>query len=1197
MPTIQEIKAARKRERRQSGAFSTLARNRPNEEADRLFDVLRTFGEGERAEPGEGLLEDVAGIGENLARTGASLPSAIAGQVGRVGEAFGEDVGTGVRQVGQEVKDIAQFTGEEIGSLLLGIDPITAVRAQFDPETAEQLQTARERIFSSGGLGPLLAIFGGRAGAKGVVKLGGKVKAAGKVAKNVAKVTAKDARNTIAGIKEARRVRSLNDKTLLSDVDGLTEMSVRAEKAGVAPETFSERLFAVEKEALRRGLKKPEELRFGQELTAEAETAAQATARQQAAQEAVPKIEGEFTGDNAAIVAEATAELAATESQAGLGFGKSRGQNIGGALDRALAESGDAGGGTGGTLRNTLGDGLNTAENMLDPGALQYVTTPTNYVGAVPGLFQRFGRNVATAVRKSVLAERNIRVEIGIRRTEIQRVIKDIHPSDFGKRGALFIEAFEGRPLAEILADTKLHRNTKKAAVKLRTLLERDRVYFRDTFRDNNRGWVAIEVEKAYRQKNNLQGKRLNANGKKQIRKLVDDRLAQMIPDSWGIENYFPHVFTGNHLIRLKGRVIGSETTMARALSFRQKELAKNPDLKLSDFKIDDKRSLDPGLVRVGKGRRFRIIRDLVEALKIPSKVIQEGLKGNIGLLMNRTKFLQNLKKRQGAKGFSKDLEKAMDIYNQGVTRYKHLTQLNREVQPLLETLRNDGRIGQAEYVEKVFDQVWGNRDRGFSGAFDASIQAIPGLRNYIAPFALDRWAGTFIKTPVAALKWKYSIRGQALNSVQMLQTTMAVVTPAEFVEGMAWGNSTAGRAVRKRHGVEFFGGKQLEGQSVTGAGLRAKAGGFAPVENFNQANAFSIMYRKAQKKGMSDIAAADYAFLRGNLGTQFLPMRADVPPVFRGVFPSTIGMFRRFGIKDMELGFQLMSQRQFRGVAKWASAKFLLGGSRIISRPLTTFGTGFLTLEAYRKIRAESGEMMADFVFYGLPGLIDLDVSYSVSLLETSRAENLPEEIGNTFLGPAGTDAIAFIKAWNDDSGIERSKVTRLLKTVVRKNPALRWMEGIHQLQTRSDKGLYDFSSPNGKLRYRNDLLGVVINALGGKTVNDQIVGPEGQVIGLGPYEVWADATAEVESRQKTKMNEIAQMYLEGTDYTKTWADWDELYPEWPLDPEVILSRAKARYESSTQTTRERQFKRLPRTLKPEFSPEVFGPGIGEEP
>ena len=696
-------------------------------------------------------------------------------------------------------------------------------------------------------------------------------------------------------------------------------------------------------------------------------------------------------------------------------------------------------------------------------------------------------------------------------------------------------------------------------------------------------------MNKAYRAEKNLKGTRLNKRQRTDLNKRIDARLKELVPYEFGIDNYFPHMFTGNFLVKVRGasgefQTIGSAKTATEAMSVVAREAANNRKLASHDFRVESKGFTDPDMVRLSKGRFGHLIGDLKQALKVDDKAIQEAIRGNVGMMMTRKKPWGNIKKRLGAKGYSKDLEQVMRIYTAGISRYKHLTQLNREVQPLLEQLRAEGRSGLANYAEKVFDQVWGNRHRDFSAAFDASLQNVPGLKNVVMPFALERWTSTFIKSPVATLKWKLSARGQALNLAQTLQTTLATVDAAEYAAGAKFYASKEGRAALHRHGVRFFAGKAEESaRTLTPAAFREKARIAAP-ETFNQEVAWSILYNKARTMRMDDAAAAEYAFLKGNVQTQFTPLRADVPPVFRGAVPSTIGMFRRFGIKDLELGFHLLQHRAFGGFGKWLGAKLLLGGTKALTHPLTVFGGGYLTLKAYQKIKEDHGEQTADFIAYGLPGLVGLDMSYSIQLLDTPRGDNVAEELGNTLLGPAGNDAIRYIKAWKDKTGPEKSAFKRLLHEAVRSNPALRTIEMLYQLDEGADNGLYNFRSASGKLRFRNDLKGVFVNALGGKVVGEKVF-RGGKVVDLGPFDVWAEAVVEMRTKRDERINDIALSILAEEPYEEQWNDWLELYPDFPITKKDIVRRVKSRFEGGELTQRERMLKHGPKALREEFT------------
>jgi len=313
--------------------------------------------------------------------------------------------------------------------------------------------------------------------------------------------------------------------------------------------------------------------------------------------------------------------------------------------------------------------------------------------------------------------------------------------------------------------------------------------------------------------------------------------------------------------------------------------------------------------------------------------------------------------------------------------------------------------------------------------------------------------------------------------------------------------------------------------------------------------------------------------------------MATDVPKLFNGAVNSAVFMFQRFRVKDYELGINLLRQKRMGALGRWIGMKVLIGGTKAITNPvIMATGAGYLTHKAYKELKDELGDGAANLIAYGLPSLIGLDMSYSMQWADIPRGENIAEEIGNTLLGPAGGDAIAYIKAYKDTKGIEQNEWKRVFNEAAHKNPALRWMEGLQQLSQGSEDGLYDFKTSSGKLRYRNDLRAVIINAMGGKVIGEKAV-VNGKVVDLGPFDVWAQAMTDVAAKRDETIDRIAQKVVAGQDYEKEWLGWLELYPEVPITKSDVISRAKARYLSGELTQREQMLKRSPKAIRGEFS------------
>jgi len=127
----------------------------------------------------------------------------------------------------------------------------------------------------------------------------------------------------------------------------------------------------------------------------------------------------------------------------------------------------------------------------------------------------------------------------------------------------------------------------------------------------------------------------------------------------------------------------------------------------------------------------------------------------------------------------------------------------------------------------------------------------------------------------------------------------------------------------------------------------------------------------------------------------------------------------------------------------------------RILSKPTLWAVGGILTLlgqkdeelaakhfseKTWAAIEKEYGEETAAVLRFGLPGLIGLDVTGSLSILDTPYGQNFHEQVGRYLLGPTGADSVKFaelIGEWRRDKGAGFVQgylpvVSRILKEMV---------------------------------------------------------------------------------------------------------------------------------------------------------------------
>jgi hypothetical protein len=814
------------------------------------------------------------------------------------------------------------------------------------------------------------------------------------------------------------------------------------------------------------------------------------------------------------------------------------------------------------------------AREMKKPSVARFFRRPLNFV-------EQFGQYAKQAQEKIVLAARDVQAEIWRRDNLMNEIKRQVPSQDWGVKGERFWKSFESRPIEEIMADPNLQPGTKTAAKQLRQFLDQDRTEQLQRIRERNRNWVTAEIEKQYRQEIGARGEPLGAEGdpaRAEVARRVDARLKEMVPETWRIEDYLPHMFPGDYLVKIMNAdgefvTVGSATTRMEAMS-KVAEVAHNMGITdAAQFQVINKGFSAPDVVRLGAGRYWSLLKEIKEAADISKADLQEAMKGKIGMRAARQKWAAPLQHRTGAEGFTKDMIRAMGLYNRSIARNIYTTKMGREVTPMIERIRGDNPQ-LADYLQSNFDAVWGTKRSALSEAFDASLQHIPGIRDFVSPFALERWTAAALKQPIVYLKWKLSPRAQLLNSLQLAQTGVKLTAP-ELAEGIRFAHTAEGHAAMKAHSVESFaGGRFLEFGKLRPTHM-------AGTETFNQRSAWSAFYRKGIKAGMDDAAANDYAYLKGNLESQFAYNPADVPPIMRGAIPSTILMFKRFTVNDLELGAGLLRNKNFPGAMKWLGAKLVIGGLKGATSPILAIGGGYLTHKMYQQISKEHGKGVADFLAYGLPGLIGLDMSYSLQMVD-APSENVLEN-----LGPVGGDIQRYSRAIIGKDTAEPSVFKRLFNTAVQGNPGIgRLIDGLYKLGKGADRGLYNFNTPDGKLKYRADLKDLLIYALGGKTIGDKVL-----VLGRPinePLDIWTDALVDAMAKRDAVLDRIAAQKMANPQYDAgpEAHRFNALYPEFPITNGAIDDRVEARKKSTTQNRAERMLQTAPTAIKKVFTP-----------
>jgi len=687
--------------------------------------------------------------------------------------------------------------------------------------------------------------------------------------------------------------------------------------------------------------------------------------------------------------------------------------------------------------------------------------------------------------------------------------------------------------------------------------------------------------------------KGLSVTGKKEE---LAERLAEAeIPDDWGKQwGHIQHVFFGQYKLfyetydeeakKVIRHFIGTAETQAEAYEklklFYEAAKEEGRTIGIDALVATPEIQVPFDVARVGTKQFYRLQAALAEAADATKSEIQDAMRGIIGKKAAKQKWWGALLYRSGKEGYSKDFEKVWEFQTRAFYRWKHLTEMNRQIQPLIEEIKKT-YPGWARHLEETKEYMWGLKRSSLARKLDEHLQNLPVIGEHVKPFVLERAAGA-VKT---ALFWAHlqTVRFFVVNSLQPIETLWPVVGTKDFLKGIRLYYSKEGKEILRKYRVYGLTGKIHE----TGMGER-KWERWTPAgasEVRNQALAFLALYQKGIEMGMTAEEAARYGRLRGQLFTQFTSVPSDIPKAMRGPVGGLIFQYKRFPIKSLELFARLLREKNFMGVARFLTVKLLLGGLRIFLSPITTLaGGGFLVYELYEKIKKEFGQETADVVMYGLPSLLNVDFSGSVNFWDIPKGETLEEKIGSETVGPFGSVLMKVVRVFQEDeTAVPRSTEEKLYESLEQASPTAR--QFVYLLKAlQKDTAVYD---TKGRLQYREEVRDLWAKALGFRPMKES---KESMVL-----EAMLDLKEQYDDIHDKIALDLIEMDIAGAE--EKAVRWSNLYPEFPIDPALIRRRIENRMEAVELTRLERQWNILAEQLKGKFLENIMASRPEEKP
>ncbi|OHB54877.1 MAG: hypothetical protein A2Y12_05550 [Planctomycetes bacterium GWF2_42_9] len=684
------------------------------------------------------------------------------------------------------------------------------------------------------------------------------------------------------------------------------------------------------------------------------------------------------------------------------------------------------------------------------------------------------------------------------------------------------------------------------------------------------------------------------------------------VPEDWGKQwSHIQHSFFGKY--ELSFTTVDAEGNPEKHFIGRA-ETRKEAYQKLYDFKkaqeqegvavADIEYTADPewhipyDVLRLGT-KQFQVLKqNLAEAAELERQEISEALRGIVGQKATKQKWWGSLLYRKGAEGYSTDFLKVHQAEVIQFNRWKHLTDMNRKVQPLIESVKAQGLPNWATRLEEVQGRLWGTRQGVVSKAFDQMLERTPFIQDHVKPFALERWVGviksfqywTKLQTPKFYL----------VNSLQPLQTLWPVVGEKGLYRGFKLYYSAEGQEILKKHNISGVAGKLLETSKIRGSKLeRYTPAGASEVRN--QGIAFLSLYDYARKLGMPEAQAVRYGRLRGQLFTQFAFTPGDVPRILEGPVAGAAFQFKRFTIKNLELVSRLYREGNYGGVARWSIAMFGLGGLKTVLSPLRAAGVGGLAYWLFnnqKELEKEHGKEIADVVIYGLPSLAGVDIGSSIDPTTISTGRNTSEKIGNTLLGPTGQQVLRLITDLTDtNKAKDVGAVRQAWDSLVSSSPSIKQFQYLVKA-LEEDTSNYDTKQRQAYNLTVSDLWKksfafTPVNEANQRLTIDAMLDLKEQYdettdkIALDVVKViGAAAKGNLPDDFEAWPVEVQKAFA---DAGQKIAQWQALYPDAPISNEGILEKIKNRVTSEQLGKLQRTWLALPKPIKMQFTEEVI--------
>ncbi len=482
----------------------------------------------------------------------------------------------------------------------------------------------------------------------------------------------------------------------------------------------------------------------------------------------------------------------------------------------------------------------------------------------------------------------------------------------------------------------------------------------------------------------------------------------------WGIGEYFTHLFRGNFKIvdNTTHQTIGFARDYPELRTKIQDLSKQNPSatfgIKYQNFVPDEV------IVRLTPRHKWKLMSELAKQVDMSAEEVNALIKGKgIIALKPKQRYFGQVKHREvNLPGYETDVYNVARIYVAGAERYLKFNKMKRETQALMNKMPLEDHIVKKE-LESLIDDVQ-QAPTIWERNVDVALRKNPVTRLFVKPFFVRRSIGHITNFqnvfklgnprfltqnasellirlyPIAGEKGLYNAISEFFTPEGQAKIRLAKLYPKDI----AW---TEGQL------RDFMGD--------FGRAILKPAG---KLEQFNQGTTYLGGLRLAEKLGIPEAQRMSWAidFVER---TQIPSRMSNSPVVMRKLLKTQVGRipgqfkgytFRYFENIMLPRIKDLVTGRDVPAGLRYVGAQALTGGLKLVTSPVA-WTSGIFGWKLYNELKEAYGEKTARAFYFGFPSLLGADISSSLAVNVLWGTGNAYERIGQTLVGPAGSDAI----------------------------------------------------------------------------------------------------------------------------------------------------------------------------------------------